>query len=360
MTFRDSHVYGFRDLGPATAIGQNAYIVHLPPRCPDVVRIIGAELNAQNWNPYVVGTYFLSVGLDPGGRYCKTAGFPATQVGGYSGLQGLALLPIIPIEYGGDQSKARHFSPGYLYDRTAGDCIVVDLAYGGGGDFYLRVEWEAEERYAWDLDTHLLMHFDEWQGTDTDLCAWPHLTNILGDGRFSTEQAKFGRASFKPATTSAGVIRIWYANDLNLQWGDWTWEAFVRPADHDNNKIILTQGDGYSPVMLKQAGNTFEFRASVSGTNWDVIQSMGSAPVDTWVHLAAVRSGSEIKLYRDGVQQGATITSVTHLHSSGADWFIGAAGTSMVEPFRGYIDEVRFSKVARDPASFPPTEAYPS
>lgn len=86
-----------------------------------------------------------------------------------------------------------------------------------------------------------------------------------------------------------------------------------------------------------------------------------SAPnPDTWYHLAAVKSGSDLKIYLNGTQVGSTLplTGITFLNSS-ASLMLGAAGTGSAHPFIGSLDEVRISSTARWTSNFtPPAGEY--
>ncbi len=59
MKFQDRHTFQFRNLPTATVLGQNAFNVRMPPRCPDVIYITQSRLAAQFWtNPTATRTNF--------------------------------------------------------------------------------------------------------------------------------------------------------------------------------------------------------------------------------------------------------------------------------------------------------------
>ncbi len=74
--------------------------------------------------------------------------------------------------------------------------------------------------------------------------------------------------------------------------------------------------------------------------------------VSTWYHLAAVRNGSTIKLYIDGVEE-ASFSDSTSLVADGlvvGCWYTGGTSSYM----NGYLDELRISDNARYTSAFTP------
>ena len=82
--------------------------------------------------------------------------------------------------------------------------------------------------------------------------------------------------------------------------------------------------------------------------------------LNTWYHVAWIRSGTDSKLFIDGTQNQSTATSFTHNGNSTENAELGqASGYSGTVsggpyPFYGYIDEFRISRVARYISDFSP------
>ena len=84
---------------------------------------------------------------------------------------------------------------------------------------------------------------------------------------------------------------------------------------------------------------------------------------NTWYYVAVTRSGNTFKLFRDGVQNGATVTnagSCPATASTGA-LYVGAEVGGGFANWNGYIDDLRITKgYARYTSNFtPPTTAFP-
>jgi hypothetical protein len=79
---------------------------------------------------------------------------------------------------------------------------------------------------------------------------------------------------------------------------------------------------------------------------------------NTWYHGAIVRSGSSLKLYINGTQEGSTFTLTTQ-NFTNRIWQIGNGPNGV---FNGYIQDVRITNgYARYTANFTaPTAAFPT
>ena len=122
---------------------------------------------------------------------------------------------------------------------------------------------------------------------------------------------------------------------------------------HYSDWIMYRNGSGnFSFGQYSNTGNTFQVFGSFSPT------------LNTWYHIAVSRSGTNLRGFIDGVQQGSTITdSTAWTNKSGSrplrmGRFIGGGGTSSY--FNGYAQDVRISKgLARYTSNFtPPTTEF--
>lgn len=119
---------------------------------------------------------------------------------------------------------------------------------------------------------------------------------------------------------------------------------------HYSDWIMYRNGSGnFSFGQYSNTGNTFRNFASFAPT------------LNTWYHIAVSRSGTDLKGFIDGVQQGSTITdSTAWTNKSGSrplrmGRFISGGGSSSY--FNGYAQDVRITKgLARYTSNFtPPT-----
>jgi hypothetical protein len=90
-----------------------------------------------------------------------------------------------------------------------------------------------------------------------------------------------------------------------------------------------TLGRGRGNMLVCMADNDYEFIPAV--------------PLGTWVHLAFVKSGSEITFYIDGTAQGNPLDHGRNINNSDGNLRIGMEGSTYGKHFfLGKIDDVRF------------------
>lgn len=186
-----------------------------------------------------------------------------------------------------------------------------------------------------------LLHFDGADGStsiiDETGKIWTATTGVI-----STAQSKFGGASL-----GTGGISSTFDGTIT---GDFTAEAWVYLA-----------GTGFQTVL--QVGSETTGRAIFFINNRLLFadkyaiftQQLGSAqvPLNTWSHIAFVRSGGVIKGYINGVAGSTPYSNSSTLgNANGVSLGVSGAGY--------YLDEFRFEKTrAKYTANFtPPTSAY--
>lgn len=221
----------------------------------------------------------------------------------------------------------------------------------------------------WDGDgnTLLLMHFDGPNGTDIrDSSIYNRPVTLYGDAQISTAQSKFGGSSGLWDGTGDG-LSVPDATELNFGTGAFTIDLWVRLSSTSVVQTLVTKraaaGGNTSPfhIIYNNTGTRFEFYSTSNGTSFDIANgvSMGTGVINTWAHLAVVRSGSSFYLFKDGTQVGSTITNSSSLYVNSDTVRVGAQGNGTANPLNGYMDEVRISNIARWTSNFtPPTEPY--
>ena len=175
-----------------------------------------------------------------------------------------------------------------------------------------------------------------------------------------------GLISLLPIPTPVASLNFDGTNDYveaNNQFvvgtSDFTLEAWVYPTSTSGSQMIIAQdvsGDGFNQfrLLLNSGGNSalsfFFGNASATGVGFS---SASNVPVNTWTHVAVVRSGVNHYMYLNGVlTNSVTFTSVINNLSgttTNKPLRIGARGNSSgpTDLFKGAIDEVRIWNVAR-------------
>jgi hypothetical protein len=178
----------------------------------------------------------------------------------------------------------------------------------------------------------------------------------LGDTKVSTTQSKFAPTSVffdgtgdSLQTPSSAILYPTISDDF-------TAEMWAYPATPQEFAILMgfNSSTVSAPWVLRISFSTLEIILGNSSI------TQGTVTVGQWNHIAFTKSGSTVRLFLNGVQQGsnATVSSITvgGMNFTIGDWSNGG------RPFNGYIQDVRITKgVARYTANFtPPTAAFPT
>ena len=206
--------------------------------------------------------------------------------------------------------------------------------------------------------------------TDSSLAA--RAATRVGSAVISTTQSKFGGASLN--TGNGNYIRF-ADNDAFHFTGDFTIEAWIRLTSHptsydgDFASGVIVQDDGsdstnsygWSLIVSGSSSQTLNILLTSSTGTRTLISGTANLALDTWYHIAAVRSSNTVYLFKDGVLLNAGGTSYTAtLRNSTATVKIGASDFDSTYKywFYGFIDDVRITKgVARYTTDFTPPGA---
>jgi hypothetical protein len=207
-------------------------------------------------------------------------------------------------------------------------------------------------------NTKLLLHMDGTNGSTViaDTSTDPKGTaTVSGGAQISTTQSKFGGAALSVNGTT-GYIQYPDSPDWDFP-GDFTVEAWVystaRAPTGYVSAIASHSGTNYWLLFIDENGSA-GISATQGGTNVGA-GGPSTVPLNTWTHIAFVRSGGMGRIYINGV--GGTAVTIPASDSSDP-LFIGCYG-SAAHWFAGYIDEFRISQNARWTANFtPPTTPY--
>lgn len=201
-----------------------------------------------------------------------------------------------------------------------------------------------------------LLHFDGADGstTFTDSSPLAAAYSAVGNAQIDTAQSKFGGASLL-CDNNGDYIQ----GPSNSLYGfpastDFTVETWARFASSTTLEYILGGSVNNSLVLQVSSGN---LRISRQGVGDDISRAF-SPSLNTWYHLAGTRSGSTLRLFIDGVLQGAGVTANNNYVTTAPRIGGGPGGDS----FDGWLDDFRLTRgVARYTANFtPPTRAFPS
>lgn len=175
-----------------------------------------------------------------------------------------------------------------------------------------------------------------------------------GSAQISTSTLKYGTGSLSFNGTSDYLLRKY--NDLGTTFaGDFTVEAWVYPTATRVQCVVDTR-----TADASSTGFFFGLNASNQAMLYHNAAATqgGTVSLNTWTHIALVRSGSTWTVYVNGVSVG-TLTRAVVLNDTNLQ--IGASTTvtsSSTNYFSGNIDDLRITKgYARYTTTFTPPTA---
>lgn len=175
-----------------------------------------------------------------------------------------------------------------------------------------------------------------------------------GTVQLSTSNPKYGSASILMA--GSGNVTATAASSNYALPGDFTVEFWYRPTSGFGDKVLYDHGPTATAsvcFITAAGGQVLLFSDSaqrITGTT--------TLQVGTWYHLAACRSGSTLRLFVNGVQEGSSYTTSTSFGATQPR--IGSYYTGTFNAV-GAFDDFRITTAARYTSNFtPPAAELPS
>ncbi len=198
-----------------------------------------------------------------------------------------------------------------------------------------------------DAYSKALLHFE---GADESTT----ITDESGKVWTAHNSAQIDTAQYKIGTASLLINLVsppdWIDTpdhaDFDLGTGDFTVDFWARLATNSGQRVfwaISNDADMARMVFDYYSGSLrFQVVSSSESVLLDVSKA-ATVNVDTWYHVALVRSGDDFKIFLDGTQCGATVTQSITLPDYDAGPKIGLE-SNWSSKYDGWIDEFRWSK----------------
>jgi hypothetical protein len=222
-----------------------------------------------------------------------------------------------------------------------------------------------------DDNTLLLLHMDGENNstvfTDDATVGKRYKKGItaIGNAQISTAQSQFGGSSALFDGTG-DYIQLSNSSDYNFGPNNFTIECWVRATNFSSFPSIMGMATigtyGGWTIQFNTSGVPF-FQCSTNNSSINITPSGPALSTATWSHIAVVRDGNSIRVYKDGVGgtavtiTGSIITSTANL-IFGDGYGVNPAWVA-AQDFNGYLDEIRISNTARYTANFTaPTQPF--
>lgn len=174
---------------------------------------------------------------------------------------------------------------------------------------------------------------------------------------------KFGTGSIQFDGTT-GFIRMPNVGQLVFGANPFTIETWIYPTTISSNRGIFGLGPSSSSSFgcRINASQSNRLEAWVGGTG-NTVLGINSVQLNTWQHVALVRTAGHIKLFLDGNEEFSTTTGLaTNINSTTHELVMGRTfSDSSSEYFAGRFDDLRVTKnISRYSSPFTPhTEKHP-
>jgi hypothetical protein len=199
-------------------------------------------------------------------------------------------------------------------------------------------------------DGYVYLNGPAW-GYDTVYDRTAVTTTAYGSAKLATGQKKYGSASLL-LSTATDYVEVLSFTDIQFNAAsNYTIEAFVYPIFNNVKQNIFAKGQTTATSISAFIGSDNKLNARHGNT---VITSTGTVAINTWTHIAVVRSAvtNSLSLYIDGVLN-ASAPAVSDNVFNTDPFEIGAnvADLGLI----GYVDELRVSNIARYSTAFTPS-----
>jgi hypothetical protein len=188
-----------------------------------------------------------------------------------------------------------------------------------------------------------------------------NVLETVGNAQISTTQSKWGGGSIAFDGTGDYLL-IPDSPQIKLGSSDFVFECWARFDDFSSTRHLcflngntsayagLRLGVGTDSkifLLMSQNGSTFAVSSGAIGS---------ALSTNTWYYIAVQRSSAGVKVFVDGSQIGSTY-SLSGAVMSGTVNYIGEI-TSVSQPMKGYMDDVRLTLYART-ITASPTAPFP-
>lgn len=204
----------------------------------------------------------------------------------------------------------------------------------------------------------LLLNMNGANASTTFVDSSPNFAAVFGNAQISTAQFKYGAASgFFDGT--GDYLSFSDSENFNFGTGNVTVEAWIYPTTTATAREIIAQrstADNSNFWFLRvTSAAKIQLTAVSGGSTITSITSNGTIAVNTWSHVAAVRSAGTWKIWINGVNSDSVSTNSTSSWPNVGYPLLVGAGDETSNYFNGYIDDLRITKgAARYTATFAP------
>lgn len=182
---------------------------------------------------------------------------------------------------------------------------------------------------------------------------------LFGDAKVSTSVEKFTGDGSVYFDGTGDYLTVPDNAALQMGTSDFTYEFWWYPMSFTGYQTLFTKGGSQAGSITMQTDTGTGKPLVASGGSYIISTTSAAASLNTWNHVALVRSGTTVTVYLNGVSVGSGTLS-SNLNNTSV-MGIGIDNLQGLYPIQGYISNFRITRAARYAANFtPPTAALAS
>jgi hypothetical protein len=183
--------------------------------------------------------------------------------------------------------------------------------------------------------------------------------SLVGSASISSAQSKFGGNALTLGATAGSGVNIPDRPNLRLTGTAWTIEGWAyMTAVNQDVQFVEKSLNSTAANRAWVEFNSRQVQIKLDGTSGPSLVGSSTAipAAGQWFHIAVVQNGTTLTVYINGTSIGTLTSSATWGNQAGIVT-VGQNFSFNAPNFPGYIDELRFSNVARYTANFTPAAA---
>lgn len=207
----------------------------------------------------------------------------------------------------------------------------------------------------------LLLHCDDGSTSTTlaDATQYAQTAKCYGTCAPSSAQSMFGGSSVKTGNANGNFFAVGTNQTMDFGTADFTIEGFVYPVSQGaDGGAILGRWDGTNNDFLLARNADGSMGVYLNGS-LVLTTSAGDLPLNTWTHIALVRSTGTVYAYIGGTGKGNAAFAAAINCTHGVPLYFGQANQSGGATWlESYYDEIRVSNgLAQYSGNFTPPAA---
>jgi len=168
---------------------------------------------------------------------------------------------------------------------------------------------------------------------------------VTNNGVDISQQNELGSGSYY--FDGSSYLTITDSDNLDFDTNNFTISFWWKPTDldtTDNAQVFLTHYEGSSVLWTITYNESVGLVFVVNGTNEAIQGSAAGWSVGEWYHVAVVRNGNNLRIYRDGIMIAENTSFSESMPTVSGPLYIGRRGSANSQHVYGHMEEIKIVK----------------